>query len=67
MLFTSYEFIVFVLVLFVIYYIVPKKIQWMLLLLGSYVFYSYAGIQYLAYIIATTITTYFAGRKIAQL
>ncbi|NLK75082.1 MAG: MBOAT family protein [Clostridiales bacterium] len=64
MLFTSYEFLIFVLVLVILYYLIPKRFQWMLLLVAGYVFYSYAGIQYLAYIIATTVTTYLASRKI---
>lgn len=64
MLFTSYEFIIFVVALFVLYYLIPKKFQWMLLLLASYVFYSYAGMGYLAYIIATTLSTYLASNRI---
>jgi len=67
MLFTSYEFILFLIVLFVLYYLVPKKFQWILLLIASYVFYSFAGVKYLAYILATTLSTYFAGIKISKL
>lgn len=67
MLFTTYEFILFVLVLFVLFYIIPKRFQWMLLLLASYVFYSFAGLGYLAYILATTLTTYFASQRIGLL
>ncbi|HHT88761.1 MAG TPA: MBOAT family protein [Clostridiales bacterium] len=67
MLFTSYEFILFAVVLFVLYYIIPKKFQWMLLLLASYVFYSFAGMGYMVYILATTLSTYFAGRRIGTL
>ena len=50
-----------------LYYVIPKKFQWMLLLLASYVFYSYAGIRYLAYIIVTTISTYLISRLIGRL
>lgn len=67
MLFTSYEFILFIAVLFILYYIIPKKFQWMLLLAASYVFYSFAGVKYLAYILATTVSTYFASRKIGKI
>jgi len=38
-----------------------------LLLIASYIFYSFAGVKYLAYILATTISTYFAGQKIGKL
>ena len=43
----TYTFIVFLLCTIVLYYIVPKKIQWVILLLASLVFYGYAGIEYL--------------------
>lgn len=64
MLFTSYPFIGFLLILFLLYYVIPKRFQWMLLLLGSYVFYSFAGVKYLFYIIVTTVSTYVCTRKI---
>lgn len=67
MLFTSYEFIAFLLVMFLLYYLVPKRFQWMLLLAGSYVFYAWAGIHFLAYILVTTVTTWLAARRITRL
>ena len=35
MLFTSYSFILFLAILFVLYYLVPRKIQWLLLLAAN--------------------------------
>lgn len=67
MLFTSYEFLAFILVLFAIYYLIPKKYQWMLLLVASYLFYAVAGIGYIVYIVATTLSTYYASYKLNQL
>ena len=64
MLFTSYEFLGFILILFVVYYRIPKKCQWPLLLVASYVFYFIAGPEYLIYILVTTLTTYLTARKI---
>lgn len=64
MLFTSYEFIGFVAVLLLLYYTVPKKWQWPLLLAGSYLFYFLAGAAYLLYIGFTTISVYCMGRCI---
>lgn len=61
MFFTSYEFFGFIVVLFVLYYLVPKKMQWPLLLLASYIFYFVAGPEYLIYILVTTVTTWFAA------
>lgn len=67
MLFTSYRFIFFILILFTVYYIIPKRFQWMLLLVASYLFYSFAGLKYLVYIVATTVTTYYVSRRISIL
>lgn len=66
MLFTTYEFMGFMAVLLLVYYLIPKKCQWPLLLVASYVFYFIAGADYLIYILATTLTVYFAARLIAK-
>ena len=67
MLFTSYRFILFVIVLVTLYYLIPKRLQWMLLLLASLCFYLFAGPGYLMYILATTVSTYYAGRRMDRL
>lgn len=64
MLFTSYSFIFFLILLFTAYYTVPKKFQWKLLLIASFVFYGLSGPKYLLYISATILSSYFAGRKL---
>ncbi len=61
MFFTSYEFLGFVLVLGLLYYLLPKKTQWPLLLVGSLLFYAWSGPKFLVYIVITTFTVYFAG------
>lgn len=66
MLFTSYEFLCFIAVLLIAYYLVPKKYQWQLLLVASYLFYIVAGVECVVYILATTVTTYFAAIKVEQ-
>ncbi|MBO4688214.1 MAG: MBOAT family protein [Clostridiales bacterium] len=66
MLFTSYEFIGFVILLVALYYVLPKKAKWPLLLLGSYVFYFFAGWKFLFYIAAVTVITYVAGLLISK-
>ena len=55
---TSIEFLVFVIVAVVGYYIIPKRCQWMWLLLFSYIYYASAGIQYLGFVLYTTLVTY---------
>lgn len=66
MLFTSYEFIGFLLILFILYYLIPKRFQWGLLLVGSYVFYFIAKPVYVAYILATTLVVYLTALKIEK-
>ncbi len=60
--FTSITFALFAAVLLGLYYIVPKKAQWGLLLVASFLFYLWAGLQYLMFILFTTVSTYvFSG------
>ncbi len=67
MLFTSYRFIVFLILTVSLYYLIPKKLQWVLLLLASYLFYFFSGPGYLVYILATTVSTYYAGIRMDRL
>ena len=60
----TYTFIVFLLCTVLLYYIVPKKIQWVILLLASLVFYGYAGIEYLLLVIATAVVVYLFCRRV---
>ena len=62
MLFTSYEFLAFLAFVFLAYYLLPKKTQWMVLLVSSYVFYALAGVEYLAFIFFTTVTSFAVTR-----
>ena len=64
MLFVSYEFVGFMILSFVLYYLVPKRFQWILLLAASYIFYFIAGIYYPIFIFTTTLTTYLIGRRL---
>ena len=62
MLFTSYGFIAFLCVLFLAYYLVPRRWQWGLLLAASYFFYAFAGLDCLIFILLTTVAAYFVAR-----
>lgn len=66
MLFTSYEFLGFIAILLLTYYLIPKKCQWPLLLAASYLFYFFAKPVYLVYILATTVTIYFTACRMEQ-
>ncbi len=67
MLFTSYAFLGFLCVLFPLYYLIPTRHQWKLLLLASCLFYFAAGPTYLLYILTTALTVYYAARRIGAL
>ncbi|MEG0251798.1 MAG: MBOAT family O-acyltransferase [Christensenellaceae bacterium] len=60
--FVSLVFLVFVCVTFVIYFAIPKKYQWICLLVASYIFYLSYSIGMGIFIVITTITTFFAAK-----
>lgn len=62
MAFTTKTFIVFMAALFLLYYSMPAKYQWKLLLLASYVFYAFASPVYLLFLACTTLFTYIGAR-----
>ena len=62
MTFASYSFLLFAGLLLILYYTIPRRGQWVLLLAASYVFYLWEGPKNLGYILLTTLTTYVATR-----
>lgn len=68
--YTSFNFIVFVSVTALVYFLFPiKKYQWVVLLAASYVFYLYAGYKFAVFLLFTTLSTYITALwidKIAQ-
>ena len=60
--FTSNIFILFLAVIFILYYLVPKRMQWGVLLAASYIFYLYAGRAAVIYLIISTALIYQCGR-----
>lgn len=60
MLFTSYGFIAFIAALFVLYYIIPKRFQWLLLLAADIVFYACSGWKGLCFMLATVVVSWAA-------
>ena len=59
--FVSFNFLVFLLAVIILYYALPKKVQWIVLLSANYVFYLLSGIEQAAFIIFTTLLTFFAA------
>lgn len=64
---TSYSFLAFAGMLLLLYYLIPRRFQWCLLLIASYLFYAFSGVKYLGYILATTVCSYLVSRKIGGL
>ncbi len=63
MLFNSIDFCIFFPLVVFLYYLVPHKYRWMLLLVASYVFYAWWNVKYLLLIITSTLIDYIAGLK----
>jgi hypothetical protein len=66
MLFTSYAFIGFVLVLLVLYYAVPRRFQKLILFVGNVCFYVMSGWTNLIFMGVTILSTYGAARWIGN-
>ena len=62
----SYEFLAFFAVAAVLYYIVPKRFQWILLLAVSFLFYAGGGVVYLLYPLITAVSTWFLALRIGK-
>ncbi len=58
MIFTSLNFILFLSVCIILYYLFPLKARWFVLLVGSVFFYVCAGIEKLIYVIGTALVSY---------
>lgn len=61
MLFNSYDFLIFLPILFLVYLCVPKKLRYIWLLIASYYFYMSWSIKYISIIMFTTIITWITG------
>ena len=59
---TSLPFLIFAAVTVLLYYLVPKRGQWIVLLIAGGLFYAAAGSWYLPFILTTILTTYFLAR-----
>ena len=64
MLFTSYSFIGFVLILLCAYYILPKRFQKIVLFVGNIIFYALSGVTNLIFLCVTILSTYSAARVV---
>ena len=67
MLFNSFEFLLFFPLVIILYFSMPYKYRWMLLLVASYYFYMSWKVEYIILIILSTIIDYFAAGKMADI
>lgn len=58
MLFNSFAFAVFLPIVFILYWILPKKCQWLVILVSSYYFYMSWNVRYVFLILLTTVISY---------
>lgn len=59
---TSFNFLLFFFGVLVLYYLIPRKYQWFLLLAASYCFYLFSGVGQILYILGTTAVSYGSAR-----
>lgn len=67
MLFNSFEFLLFFPTVIMLYYALPHKYRWILLLLASYFFYASWKAEYLLLIIISTLVDYFCAGRMAAI
>lgn len=60
--FTSFSFLLYIGITLALYYIIPRRGQWVLLLIASCGFYLYSGLDNFCYILLTTASTYGVAR-----
>ncbi|MBQ2627947.1 MAG: MBOAT family protein [Eubacterium sp.] len=64
----SLPFLGFLAILFIIYYAIPKRFQWVVLLAGSILFYISCGDwKACVFILVTIVTTFYGARRMDQL
>ncbi|MBI5031423.1 MAG: MBOAT family protein [Chloroflexi bacterium] len=61
MLFNSFSFLIFFTILVVVYYIIPHRFRWVLLVLASLYFYSTFNVGYVLLLLASALVAYAAG------
>lgn len=56
--FTSTIFVIFIALAALVYYLVPEKRRWIVLLCASYIFYAYASLRAFLYLVPTTVEVF---------
>jgi len=64
--FNSLSFVVFLPVVILLYYALPSRFQWIILLAASYVFYAWWNIPYTLLLFGVTVASYTAGLMLGR-
>ncbi|MDX1349594.1 MAG: MBOAT family O-acyltransferase [Putridiphycobacter sp.] len=67
MLFNTIDFVIFLPIVVVFYYVIPGKFRWIFLLIASYYFYMSWNVQYIYLILFSTIVDYLVGLRMGNL
>ena len=67
MLFNSWQFGIFLPIVFALYWALPDKFRWLIILISSYWFYMSWNVKYVVLILFTTIISYFAALLLERL
>lgn len=59
--FSSFEFLTFFTIVILLYFLMPRRVKYIWLLVSSYVFYCGFGIFCMAFLVGTTVVTYCGG------
>ena len=59
--FISFTFVIFILLVVLLYFAMPKRLQWVVLLVASYAFYLFSGITIALFLMFTTVSTFYTG------
>lgn len=65
--FLSFTFAIFLLSSLFVYYIAPKKYQWIVLLLANSFFYINNGLAHIIFIVASSLITFFAAKLVSDI
>ena len=66
MLFNSFEFLIFFPIVLILFFAIPHRFRWMLLLAASYYFYMCWKPEYIVLILISTVIDYIAGLQIGK-
>ena len=66
MLFNSFEYFCFLIIVITGYFACPFRFRWLLLLIASYIFYMAWRWEYIFLIVGQTLVNFYCGRRIAR-